>query len=107
MSNETETTAISDRGEAMNARLDQVADQCAVVVHLAGALVDVYGHHTKMFRERTGAAVDLVDLVGQQTANIMNTLGDILNGMDAVSEEDEWTDPVFEKARRLWKADPT
>ena len=31
--------------------------------------------------------------------NAMNALGDILNGMDAVTEEDAWMNPVFERAR--------
>jgi hypothetical protein len=26
----------------------------------------------------------------------------MLNGMDAVTAEDEWIDPIMERARQLW-----
>jgi hypothetical protein len=36
----------------------------------------------------------------------METLGDILNGMNAVDEkEDAWLDPIFREAQRLWPDD--
>ena len=34
------------------------------------------------------------------------TLGEMLNGMDAVMPEDEWVFPIFEKAQELWPTMP-
>lgn len=78
----------------------QVAAQCDAVCHLAKALAEVHNDYAEMFRK--GHAEVLIDQVGERTARIMETLGDILNGMDAVSEEDERLNPIFEEAQRLW-----
>ena len=37
--------------------------------------------------------------------NMLNGLGDILNGMDAATEEDEWTDAIFDEMQRRFPAD--
>ncbi len=79
----------------------QVAAQCRAVVHLATALAEV--HRQKAIILETGQPYKPVEFVGQQTASLMETLGDILNGMDAVDEdEDKWLDPIFAEAHRLW-----
>ena len=44
----------------------------------------------------------LVEQAGERTAAFMETLGDMLNGMDAASDEDEWTVPIFAEAQRIW-----
>jgi hypothetical protein len=83
----------------------QIADQCKVVVHLAGALAEVFGDYARRFGEyppddfTCGIAADGI---GRLSAAVMDKLGDILNGMDAASDEDEWVDPIFEKAQQLW-----
>lgn len=82
----------------------QVAAQCQVVAHLATALAGVHAHKSILFER--GLAPDLVEMVGEHTARFMETLGDMLNGMDAITDDDAWTDPVFEAAHRLWPATP-
>ena len=79
----------------------QVAKQCEAVAHLATTLAGVHKDYAMLFRE--GHATTLIDMVGERTAYLMETLGNILNGMDAVDEqEDAWLGPVFAEAHRLW-----
>ena len=78
----------------------QVAAQCSVVNHLATAIARVHGDYTKIFQ--SGAADNLIDQVGARTAAFMEDLGDMLNGMDAATEDDKWTVPIFREAQRLW-----
>lgn len=84
---------------------EQVAKQCDAVVHLAKALGQVYSDYAVIFRTPVAAGHDnrLVEPVGKRTAHLMEVLGDILNGMDAVDEkEDAWLDPIYAEAHRLW-----
>lgn len=78
----------------------QVADQCRVVAHLATALARVHSDYAALIE--AGSMSDLHDRIGRRSAALMERLGDILNGMDATSAEDEWTYPVFEEAQRLF-----
>lgn len=82
----------------------QASDQCRVVVHLAKALIEVFSEHARMLGERSVDDITptTTEIIGRRSAAIMETLGDILNGMDAVSEDDGWVDPIFEKAQELW-----
>jgi hypothetical protein len=82
---------------------EQVALQCAAVAHLAGVLAGVRKDYAALIRG--GRMDDLLDSVGAETAQQMNLLGDILNGMDAVAEGDEWLTPIFEEARRMFGSD--
>lgn len=85
----------------------QVADQCRVIAHLAGAIHEVYSDKARLFASDATGPDELVELVGNWSAAHMEKLGDILNGMDAVDESDEWTAPIFKKAHELWpQADP-
>lgn len=85
-------------------KCSQVADQCKAVAHLAAALVQLHVDYENMMR---GGHIDtLIDLVGDRTASFMETLGDMLNGMDAVSPDDEWMAPIFDEAHRLWPQPP-
>lgn len=86
----------------MNEKRRQVADQCRVVAHLAKAIWEVYSDKARLFASESKGPDDIVDLVGKWSAGHMEKLGDILNGMDAVEEEDDWTGPIFEKAHRLF-----
>ena len=83
----------------MAEKRQQVAMQCKAVSHLADALAAIHEDQEAMIKN---ASPDdwLVDRIGNRTARIMNTLGDILNGMDAVEDSDAWMDPVFEEAKR-------
>ena len=79
----------------------QVSDQCRVVAHLATAIAQVHTDKAALFAEN--GAPSLVDRVGKHTAYLMETLGNILNGMDAIDEdEDDWTYPIFREAHRLF-----
>ena len=82
-------------------RREQVRLQCRAVAHLAKVLSSVFADYERMFA--AGALDGLIDHVGDRSAGIMETLGDILNDMDAVGEpEDAWISPVFEKAHQMW-----
>jgi TRAP-type uncharacterized transport system substrate-binding protein len=87
--------------------MKQISDQCRVVAHMARALAEIHDDYATIFVSGDKGPEDIADLVGKRTASLMETLGDILNGMDAVTEEDEWTHPIFREANRLWLATPT
>lgn len=82
----------------------QVATQCRAVSHMAKALAQINDDYEKLFEE--GSADHLIDQVGNRTAHQMETLGNILNGMDAADEQDKWMDAVFKEAQRLWPQGP-
>lgn len=84
----------------------QVAAQCNVIVHLASAIAAVHAAKAEIFNENGRAATDLAGVMGPATAVLMAQLADVLNGMDAVDEdEDAWTYPVFEAAHAMFPAD--
>jgi hypothetical protein len=78
----------------------QVANQCRVVAHLATVLAGVRADYVKIIE--SGHMDRLLDQIGDETARQMEDLGDIINGMDAVDEEDEWENPIFKEAQQLW-----
>ena len=77
---------------------EQVAKQCEAVAHMATALASVNSEYAKMLR--AGAPLPM-KIVGRRTAHLMEVLGDIMNGMDIVDEEDDWIEPVIAEAQRL------
>lgn len=82
---------------------EQVAAQCKAVAHLARALLEIHEDYERMLR----AGIEVpIDIVGERTASFMETLGDMLNGMDATDEDDVWMEPVFAEAQRLWPTKP-
>lgn len=83
---------------------NQVVAQCNAVCHLAKCLIEVHSDCARMFA--TGSVDNLIDQVGNRTAHFMEALGDMLNGMDAVTEEDAWLDPIYKEAHRLWPQPP-
>jgi hypothetical protein len=91
----------------MDEKRKQVADQCRVVAHLAKAIWEVYSDKARMFASDMTGPNDIVDLVGNNSARHMNKLGDILNGMDAVEDDDAWTDPIFERAKQQFPQQAT
>lgn len=78
----------------------QVVSQCKAVEHLAHVIARLHSDKATMFA--FGEMSGILNLVGQETAGLMNVLGDILSNMDAVTEEDARFDHTFEEARRLW-----
>lgn len=83
-------------------KMRQVADQCRVVAHLSRVISGIHDDQARMFAAGGAGPEDICDIVGESTAEIMETLGDILNGMDGVSEHDAWTHPIFAEAHRLF-----
>lgn len=81
---------------------EQVARQCEAVAHLASNLAGVRRDYATLVR--SGALEELLDRIGAETARQMEVLGDELNGMDAVNEDDASLAPVFAEAHRLWPA---
>ena len=84
----------------INKKREQVADQYKVVARLAEALAVVHREIEPDIRD--GRMTRLLDMMGERSARIMETLGDILNGMDAVCDEDAWMDPIFEAAHEMF-----
>jgi hypothetical protein len=82
---------------------EQVAKQCEAVSHTASALAQICRDYAVMFRD--GGMDNLIEQVGKRTALQMETLGDMLNGTDAADESDDWMEPVFREAQRLWPVD--
>lgn len=82
----------------------QVVAQCRVVAHFATALASVFNQKADAFEQ--GAWPTIWEPAGQESAALMETLGNILNNMDAVDgAEDAWTFPVFERAHVLFARD--
>lgn len=80
---------------------EQIADQCRVVAHLARQIASVH-EQMEPYYAAGPMSPFLLDLVGNRTARLMETLGDVLNGMDAVDESDAWTASVFRIAQATW-----
>lgn len=78
----------------------QVTDQCRVVAHLAKAIAGVHADLAATFED--GAFGQIIPMVGARTAAWMEILGNMLDGIDAVTEDDDWTAPVFEESQRRW-----
>lgn len=81
---------------------ERLARQCDAVAHMAKALADLHVQKARLHRMCPGAAADVEPVVGPETASLMQTLGDILNNLDAVVEEDAWTNPIIEEAQRIY-----
>jgi hypothetical protein len=82
-------------------RRQQVIDQCKVIAHMATALAEVHSHKAKLSEVMKD---DMIEFLGPHTAGLMDAVGDILNGIDAVdSKEDAWTHPIFHRALKMWK----
>jgi hypothetical protein len=79
---------------------EQVIAQCKAVAHMAFALAAVYEDYGSIFE--AGAGEQILTMVGRRTAVQMETLGDMLNGMDAHDESDAWLDAVFEKMHEMF-----
>ena len=78
----------------------KVVAQYRVVAHLARQLALLSDDLALVFEN--GGHATILDMNGERSAGLMETLGDALNGMDAFTEEDEWTGPVFAEAHERW-----
>lgn len=85
----------------------QVIDQCRVVHHMATVLATMYHPSQLPSYYSSDAGSTLLDIVGLRTASMMEVLGNILNGMDAVEKDDEWVDPIFERAHKIFPLNET
>ena len=89
--------AISLSGDAKLAH-----DQCRAVVQLASSFAEVYAARAAIVAHDA----KLSDLIGDASASAMEWLGDELNAMDGISEDDLWLDPIFEAAQKRWPQQP-
>ena len=80
---------------------EQVAAQCRVVAALALAISDIHADLARIHEAKEPLATELIESRGARSAELMEILGDILNGMDA-NAPDYWMAPVFERAHQLW-----
>lgn len=78
----------------------QVLNQCRVVKALAETIAGIRNDYMTLLSDPNCNLP--LDVVGNMTAMQMETLGDILNGMDANTEEDEWMTPIFRKAHEMF-----
>lgn len=69
-----------------------LTDQCRVVVHFANGIASVFSDYAKL--AATGVHSTLYPIWLARSADLIETLGNILNDMDAVTDEDDWTAPI-------------
>jgi hypothetical protein len=85
----------------MSDRRRQVIDQCKAAAHMARTIADVYESHAKLLEQPEISGI-VSDARGPPSARAMETLGDLANAMDIVTEEDDWTAPIFERAQVIF-----
>ncbi len=78
----------------------QVAAQMKAVAHMARAIAKIHDDLREVGEQCPG--LDLWAIWGEESASFMEILGDMLNGMDAIEDEDAWMAPVFAEAQRVW-----
>lgn len=79
----------------------QVCDQARAISHLAAQISKLYGELVSVYSCINSR--EFLEMVGTDSAKRMELLGEMLNNMDAVdSEEDTWTDPIFERAHEIF-----
>lgn len=91
-------------GGSVAGRGQVVSDQCRVVAHFARAIATVFDDKAAV--AVLGEARALWPMWTEQSDDLIEQLGNILNGMDAVTDEDAWTFPIVKAsvARRSAKA---
>lgn len=80
----------------------QAHEQCRAVVHFAFAVAEVYAANAAIVANDAR----LANQIGEASAVTLEWLADLLNSTDAVSEEDEWVDPILEAAHKRWPITP-
>jgi hypothetical protein len=83
-------------------KIKQVQDQVRVVKAIAEQIIKVLDDiSTHMMRDEV-----MVNATGNQSARLMEYLGDFANGMDIVEKEDEWMEPIFKAAHEMFPQTP-
>lgn len=81
----------------------QVERQYAVVAAQAKILQELAEAHVAILKCRDVPMEDFIlELQGKTSALWMESIGDFLNGVDAVGGETEWMNPIFESAHKLF-----
>ena len=80
----------------------QVSDQCPAIAHLAEIISKVHSGCAYLFASGSPMMTGLEDQVGERTACLLDYLGDVLNGMDAVDDGDEWIGEVLRMSREIF-----
>ncbi len=92
-------TKVSDENDGV--KRQQVARQFRLVASMATAIAEV--HNDLALLAESGGSDGMLDIWGRETHYRMEALGDVLNGMDAVTADDEAeSSPVFEAAREMF-----
>lgn len=86
----------------MNEKQKQVVQQYQVVAELGEIIASLAKDHIRLLEADLDLDDGLLDVKGNITAAWMEQLGDILNGADAVTDEDKWMEPIFEKAQEMF-----
>jgi hypothetical protein len=82
---------------------EQVVAQYRVVAHLARQIALVHEQMAETYAHPDVPMTESgVDLSGRWSASRMETLGDMLNNMDAADPEDAWVTPIFRVAQATW-----
>jgi hypothetical protein len=90
------TTPIEEKRMALVA-------QCMEVARMAMSIASVNYELAVIHRAPRDESESFLDMVGKFSHERMETLANILNGMDAVEHDDaERSAPIFETARRLF-----
>lgn len=79
---------------------EQTANQYKAVIHMARSMLIV---HEQTLPLIPGQSRGILEIQCVQSAEIMEVLGDLLNAMDAVDEEEDgWIGPIFEKSHEVF-----
>jgi hypothetical protein len=76
----------------------QLISQCNAIVHMATQIARVHADIAQL----NANGVLSPKISGTFTAARMEILGNMLNNMDAVIEDDDWLTPIFEKSQTMW-----
>lgn len=88
------------KGEHLEGDAKLTHQQCIAVADMAMQIARVHREFAAMIVAAPQAMP--LSVTGPGSASIMELLGDIMNGMDAVTSEDEWTHPIFKAAHARW-----
>ena len=84
-----------------NDKRTQVVAQFRAVVALCEQIAQV--HKQQADAMEAGADFDvLLNMWGKRSAELMEHLGDVANGMDIVQPEDAWMEPIFQVAHAMF-----
>jgi len=78
----------------------QIVDQCRAIAHIAVQIANIHAELATIYEKNIPENILMV--VGKRTAGLMEQLGDIMNGMDAVDTDDAWLDPIFDRSQSMF-----